>query len=50
MFVDNGDDLNHSYSIIRKNKHQAVKSENTDSNIVKLPWILIIGPKIRKEL
>ena len=50
MFVDNGHDRNHLYSIIRENKHQAPKSENTDSNIVKLPWIPIIGPKIRKEL
>ena len=35
---------------MRGNKHQALKTENTDSNIVKLPWIPIIGPKIRKEL
>ena len=39
MFVENGHDRNHLYSIIRENKHQAPKSENTDSNIVKLPWI-----------
>ena len=50
MFVENGHDRNHFYSIIRKSKHQAPKSENTDINIVKLPSILIIGPKIRKEL
>ena len=50
MFVENGHDRNHLYSIIRENKHQAPKYENTDSNIVKLPWIPIIGPKIRKEL
>ena len=50
MFIENGHDRNHLYSIIRENKHQAPKSENTDSNIVKLPWIPIIGPKIRKEL
>ena len=50
MFIDNGHDRNHLYFIIRENKHQAPKSENTDSNIVKLPWIPIIGPKIRKEL
>ena len=50
MFVENGHDRNHLYSIIRDNKHQAPKYENTDSNIVKLPWIPIIGPKIRKEL
>ena len=50
MFVENGHDRNHLYSIIRENKHQAPKYENTDSNIVKLPWIPIIGPKIRKKL
>ena len=50
MLVENGHDRNHLYSIIRENKHQAPKYENTDSNIVKLPWIPIIGPKIRKEL
>ena len=50
MFVENGHDQNHLYPIIRQNKHQAPKSENTDSNIVKLPWIPIIGPKIRTEL
>ena len=50
MLVENGHDRNHLYSIIRENKHQAPKSENTDSNIAKLPWIPIIGPKIRKEL
>ena len=50
MFVENGHDRNHLYSIIRENKHQVHKSGNTDSNIVKIPWILIIGPKIRKEL
>ena len=49
MFVENGHDRNHLYSIIRENKHQAPKYENTDSNIVKLPWIPITGPKIRKE-
>ena len=50
MFVENGHDRNHLYSIIQENKHQAPKYENTDSNIVKLPWIPIIAPKIRKEL
>ena len=50
MFVENGHDRNHLYSIIPENKHQAPKSENTVSNIVKLPWIPIIAPKIRKEL
>ena len=48
MFVENGHDRNHLHSIIRENKHQEPK--NTDSNIVKLPWIPIIGPKIIKEL
>ena len=37
MFVENGHDRNHLYSIIRENKHQAPKSEDTDRNIVKLP-------------
>ena len=50
MFVENGHGRNHLYSIIRESKHQAPKYENTDSNILKLPWIPIIGPKIRKEL
>ena len=50
MFVENGQDRNDFYSIIRENKHEAPKSENTGSNIVKLPWILIIGPKIAKKL
>ena len=50
MFVENGHDRNYLYSIIRENKHQAPKTENTGSNIVKLPWIPIIGPRIRKEL
>ena len=49
MSVENGHDRNHLYSIIRENKHQGPKYENTDSNIVKLPWIPIIGPKRRKE-
>ena len=50
MFMENRHDRNHLYSIIRENKRQAPKTENTDSNIVKLPQIPIIGPKIRKEL
>ena len=50
MFVEKEHDRNHLYSIIWENKHQAPKSENTDSDIVKLPWIPIIGSKIRKEL
>ena len=50
MFLENGRDGNHLYSIIREIKHQAPKSESTDSNIVKLPWITLTAPKIRKEL
>ena len=50
MFLDNRHDQNYLNSIIRENKHQAAKTENTHSNSVKLPWIPIIGPKIRKEL
>ena len=49
MFGENGHDRNHLHSIIRVNKHQAPKSENTDSNIVKLPWVPIIGHKIKKN-
>ena len=47
MFVENGHDRNHSYSIIRKNKHQVPKYAR---NIFKLPWIPILGPKKRIEL
>ena len=50
MFVENGHDPNHLNSIINENKHQIPNTENKYSNIVKLPWIPIIGPKIRKEL
>ena len=46
MFVENGHDRNHLNSIINENKHQAPNTENKDSN-VKLPWIPIIGSKIR---
>ena len=48
MFVENGHDQFNF--IIRENKHQAPKTKNTDSNIVKLPWIPFTGPKIRKEI
>ena len=47
-FVENGHDRYCFNSIIRKNKHQVPKTENTGSIIVKLPWIPTIGPKIRK--
>ena len=50
MFVENRHDWNHLYYIIREDKRQRPKTENSDSNIVKLPWIPIIGPKMRKEL
>ena len=50
MFVENGHDQNHLYSIIQENRHQAPKYENTDNNIVKLPWIPMTEPRIRKEL
>ena len=50
MFVENGHDQNSLNSLINENKHQAPNIENKDNNIVKLPWIPIIGPKIRKEL
>ena len=50
MFVVNEHDRNYLNSIVRENKHQAPKTENTDNNIVKLPWIPILRPKIRKKL
>ena len=50
MFVENGYDRNDLCSIIQENRHQAPKYKNTSSNIVKLPWIPIIGPRIRTEL
>ena len=50
MFVENGHDRNHLYSIIKENKRQPPETENTDSNVVKLPWIPIIRPKIKKKL
>ena len=50
IFIENEHGRNHLYSIIRVNKHQTPKTENRDSNIVKLPLIPIIGPKIRNEL
>ena len=50
MFVENELDRNRLYSLITENKRQAPKTENTDSNIIKLPWMQVIGPKIRKEL
>ena len=49
MVVENGRDRNCLISII-KIRHQTPKTENTDTNIVKLPWIPIIGPKVRKEV
>ena len=48
MFVEKGHDRSHLYSIITENKRQAPKTENTDSNIVKIPWVPIMGPKKRK--
>ena len=50
-----------NYSLIKKKtkqnktkkqqqQHQASKTENRYNNIVKLQWIPIIGPKIRKGL
>ena len=50
MFVENGHDRNYLNSRINENKHQAHNTENKDSNIVKLLWIPIIGPKITKKL
>ena len=50
MLVENGHDRNYLNSIIKENKPQAPKTENKDNNIVKLPWIPFIGPKVREEL
>ena len=50
MFVENEHDQNYLNSIVQENKHQPPKTENTDNNIVKVPWIPVIGPKTRKEL
>ena len=50
IFIENEHGRNHLYSIITENNHQTPKTENTDSNIDKLPLIPIIGPKIRNEL
>ena len=37
MFVEDGHDRNHLNSLVKENKHQAPKNENTGTNIVKLP-------------
>ena len=50
FFIQNRHDQNYLNSIVKENKHQAPKTENTDNNIVKLPWIPLIRSKIRKEL
>ena len=47
MFVENVNDRDYLNSLVKENKYPA---ENTESNIVKLPQIPIIAPKIRKEL
>ena len=44
MFLENEYDRNFLDSIIKENKHQAPKTQKTDSNIVKLPWLPTIGP------
>ena len=49
IFVENGHDWDYLNSIMKENKHQAPKNENKDSNIVKLPWVPFIGPKVRTE-
>ena len=50
-FVENEHNQNYLNSIGKEIEHQATKTENTDdNNIVKLPWIPIMEPKIRKEL
>ena len=36
--------------ILKENKLQAPKSENTDNNIFRIPWIPIIGLKVRRKL
>ena len=48
MVVENRYDRIYFYSIIWENKYQALKTENTDRNIVNLPSISILGPKKEK--
>ena len=48
IFIENGYDINYLNSIVKEDKYQATKTENTDNSIVKLLWVLIIGPKIKK--
>ena len=49
MFVECGHDRNYLNSYVKTSKPQAPETENTDSNIIKLQWIPIIGPRIKKE-
>ena len=50
MFVECGHDRNYLNYQVNTSEPQAPKTENTDSNIIKLPWIPIVGPRIKKEL
>ena len=50
MFVENEHDQNYLNSFVKENKLKSPKTENTDIHIVKIPWIPILGPKIRKKL
>ena len=50
MIVENVNDRDYLNYLVKENKYPAPKTENTESNIVKLPQIPIIAPKIRKEL
>ena len=43
-FVENRHNQNYLNSIVTENKYQAPKTENTYNNIVKLPWIPLLGP------
>ena len=36
MFVEDGHDRNHLKTLVKENKHQAPKNENTGTSIVKL--------------
>ena len=50
MFVENGHNRYYLNSIAKENKHQAPEAKNTYNSIVKLRWIQLVVPKIRKEL
>lgn len=50
MLFNKRHDQNYLTSIVKENKHQPPRTENTNNNIVKPAWIPSIGPKLRKEI